>query len=32
MLLGFASLGLIGVTGKRRSRRDLIPSFAVAKI
>jgi len=27
MRLGFASLGLVGFTGKRRSRRDLIPSF-----
>ena len=32
MLLGFASLGLVGFTGKSRSRRDLIPSFAAIKI
>jgi hypothetical protein len=29
MLLGFCSLGFVGFAGKRRSRRDLIPSFAV---
>lgn len=32
ILLGFASLGLFGFTGKNRSRRDTIPSFATAKI
>ena len=32
LLLGFASLGLVGFTGKSRSRRDLIPSVAEAKI
>ena len=31
-LLGFASLGLVGFSGKNRSRRDTIPSFATAKI
>ncbi len=32
MLLGFAGLGFVGFTGKSRSRRDLIPSFAAIKI
>jgi hypothetical protein len=32
MLLGFCGLGFIGFAGTRRSRRDLIPSFADAKI
>jgi hypothetical protein len=29
MLFGFCSLGFVGFAGKRRSRRDLIPAFAV---
>ena len=32
MLFGFFSLGFVGFAGKRRSRRELIPSFANAKI